>query len=154
MQALTEATGGFVGDSLTMAQFGQQHHAEQLIIAGVKFMGETAKILSPEKTVLMSTLEANCSLDLNCPADEFSTFCDANPERTVVAYANTSAAVKARADWMVTSRLPPIIEHLHEQGKKILWASDKHLEYICRTGAISYLILPVLSMKNLKPVLT
>ena len=128
VQALAEETDGFVGDSLAMAQFGQQHKAEKLIIAGVKFMGETAKILSPEKIVLMPTLAANCSLDLNCPADEFSAFCAANPERTVVAYSNTSAVVKARADWVVTSSIAlPIIEHLHQQGKKILWASDKHL---------------------------
>ncbi len=128
VQALAEQTGGFIGDSLAMAQFGQQHTAEKLIIAGVKFMGETAKILNPEKTVLMPTLAANCSLDLNCPADKFSAFCDQHPDRTVVVYSNTSAAVKARADWMVSSSIAlPIIEHLHEQGKKILWASDKHL---------------------------
>jgi quinolinate synthase len=65
-------------------------------VAGVRFMGETAKILSPGKRVLMPDLDATCSLDLGCPADEFSAFCDAHPDRTVVVYANTSAAVKAR----------------------------------------------------------
>jgi len=128
VQALAEASGGFVGDSLAMAQFGGKNAAQKLIIAGVKFMGETAKILSPEKTVMMPTLDATCSLDLNCPAEEFSTFCDAHPDRTVVVYSNTSAAVKACADWVVTSSIAlPIIEHLHEKGEKILWASDKHL---------------------------
>ncbi|MBU2068898.1 MAG: quinolinate synthase NadA, partial [Gammaproteobacteria bacterium] len=96
--------------------------------AGVKFMGETAKILTPEKTVLMPTLEATCSLDLGCPADEFSAFCDAHPDRVVVVYANTSAAVKARADWVVTSSIAlDVIEHLDSEGKKILWGPDKHL---------------------------
>ncbi|MFP3457835.1 quinolinate synthase NadA, partial [Psychrobacter sp. SIMBA_152] len=77
--------------------------AKTVLVAGVKFMGETAKILNPEKRILMPTLEATCSLDLGCPVDEFSAFCDQHPERTVVVYANTSAAVKARADWVVTS---------------------------------------------------
>lgn len=94
LQDLAEATGGYVSDSLDMAKFGHEHPAKTLIVAGVRFMGETAKILNPEKRVLMPDLEANCSLDLGCPADEFSAFCDAHPDRTVVVYANTSAAVK------------------------------------------------------------
>jgi len=101
-------------------------------------MGETAKILSPEKTVLMPTLEATCSLDLGCPVEAFSAFCDQHPDREVVVYANTSAAVKARADWVVTSSIAvELIEHLHKQGKKIIWAPDKHLgAYVQReTGA-------------------
>ncbi len=109
-----------------------------LVVAGVKFMGETAKILSPEKTVLMPTLEATCSLDLGCPVDEFSRFCDAHPDHTVVVYANTSAAVKARADWVVTSSCAvEIIEHLDSLGEKIIWAPDQHLgRYIQKkTGA-------------------
>lgn len=128
VQALAEATGGCVSDSLEMARFGKRHDAQTLIVAGVKFMGETAKILSPEKRVLMPTLEATCSLDIGCPADEFSAFCDQHPDRTVVVYANTSTAVKARADWVVTSSIAvDVIEHLHDQGQKILWAPDKHL---------------------------
>ena len=76
----------------------------------------------------MPDLDATCSLDLGCPADEFTAWCDAHPDRTVVVYANTSAAVKARADWMVTSSIGlDIVAHLHAQGKKILWAPDKHL---------------------------
>jgi len=138
LQDLAEETGGCVSDSLEMARFGRDHPATTLVVAGVKFMGETAKILSPEKRVLMPDLDATCSLDLGCPADEFSAFCDAHPDRTVVVYANTSAAVKARADWMVTSSIGlDIVAHLHAQGKKILWAPDKHLgNYIQKkTGA-------------------
>ena len=114
VQELAELSGGCVSDSLEMARFGRDHPAQTLMVAGVKFMGETSKILSPEKTVLMPTLEATCSLDLGCPVDEFTRFCDAHPDHTVVVYANTSAAVKARADWVVTSSCAvEIIEHLH-----------------------------------------
>ena len=138
LQDLAEETGGCVSDSLEMARFGRDHPAKTLVVAGVRFMGETAKILSPEKTILMPDLEATCSLDLGCPVDEFAAFCDQHPDRTVVVYANTSAAVKARADWMVTSSIGlDIVRHLHEQGKKILWAPDRHLgSYIQKeTGA-------------------
>ncbi len=138
IQELAEETGGCVSDSLEMARFGKNHPAKTLIVAGVKFMGETAKILTPEKRVLMPTLEATCSLDLGCPIEEFSTFCDAHPDRTVVVYANTSAAVKARADWVVTSSIAKdVVAHLDSLGEKILWAPDKHLgSYVQReTGA-------------------
>jgi len=128
LQDLAEQTGGIVSDSLDMANFGHRHPAKTIVVAGVRFMGETAKILNPEKRVLMPDLEAECSLDLGCPADEFAAFCDEHPDRTVVVYANTSAAVKARADWMVTSSIAlPVVRHLMEQGKKILWAPDRHL---------------------------
>lgn len=138
IQALAEETGGCVSDSLEMARFGKDHPAETLVVAGVRFMGETAKILSPEKKVLMPTLEATCSLDLGCPVDKFSAFCDAHPDYEVVVYANTSAAVKARADWVVTSSIAvELVEHLVAQGKNILWAPDQHLgSYIQKkTGA-------------------
>ncbi len=128
LQDLAEQTGGIVSDSLDMASFGHQHPAKTIVVAGVRFMGETAKILNPEKRVLMPDLEAECSLDLGCPTGEFDAFCDAHPDRTVVVYANTSAAVKARSDWMVTSSIAmPLVRHLKEQGKKILWAPDRHL---------------------------
>jgi quinolinate synthase len=98
------------------------------VVAGVRFMGETAKILSPEKRVLMPDLQATCSLDIGCPPEPFARWCDAHPDRTVVVYANTSAAVKARADWMVTSSCAvPIVAHLKERGQKVLWAPDRHL---------------------------
>ncbi|MDD5391722.1 MAG: quinolinate synthase NadA [Thiothrix sp.] len=138
LQELAEETGGYVSDSLDMAKFGNEHPATTLIVAGVRFMGETAKILNPEKRVLMPTLEAECSLDLECPADQFIPFCDENPDRTVVVYSNTSAEVKARADYVVTSSIAvELVTWLDEQGKKILWAPDKHLgNYIQRlTGA-------------------
>ncbi|GAC16131.1 quinolinate synthase NadA [Aliiglaciecola lipolytica] len=138
IQALTEETGGFISDSLEMARYGRDSEAQTLIVAGVKFMGETSKILSPQKTVLMPTLDATCSLDLGCPIDEFSAFCDAHPDHTVVVYANTSAAVKARADWVVTSSIAlEIVEHLDAMGEKILWGPDRHLgAYIAKqTGA-------------------
>ena len=138
IQDLAWDTGGFVADSLEMARFGKNHKAQTLVVAGVRFMGETAKILSPEKTVLMPDLEATCSLDLGCPAEDFAAFCDAHPDRTVVVYANTSAAVKARADVMVTSSCALAVVHdLHEKGQKILFAPDRHLgRYIQeQTGA-------------------
>ena len=134
IQRLAEESGGCVSDSLEMARFGARHDADTLVVAGVRFMGETAKILSPEKRVLMTTLEATCSSFKYA----FSAFCDQHPDRTVVVYANTSAAVKARADWVVTSSIAvDVIEHLQARGEKILWAPDKHLgDYIQRqTGA-------------------
>ena len=128
VQAIAEKSGGCVADSLEMARFGAKHSASTLVVAGVRFMGETAKILSPDKRILMPTLEATCSLDLGCPVDDFSAFCDQHPDREVVVYANTSAAVKARADWVVTSSIAvQVIEHLAEQDKTIIWAPDKHL---------------------------
>merc|ERR1712000_391377 len=117
IQALAEETGGCVADSLEMARFGRD---------------------AQEKTVLMPTLEATCSLDIGCPVKEFSEFCDQHPDHTVVVYANTSAAVKARADWVVTSSIAlEIVEHLDSQGKKIIWGPDRHLgSYIAKqTGA-------------------
>jgi quinolinate synthase len=128
IQALAEETGGVVADSLEMARFGSKHSADTLIVAGVKFMGETAKILTPHKKVLMPTLEATCSLDIGCPADQFNAFCDQHPDRTVVVYANTSAEVKARADWVVTSSIAvDVVEYLDSLGEKIIWAPDKFL---------------------------
>jgi len=138
IQDLAEETGGCVADSLEMARFGRDHPAQTLFVAGVRFMGETAKMLSPEKRIFMPDPDASCSLDLGCPVDEFTAFCDAHPDRTVVVYANTSAAVKARADWMVTSSIGlEIVAYLHAQGKKIIWGPDRHLGSYIRqqTGA-------------------
>jgi quinolinate synthase len=142
LQDLAEETGGFVGDSLEMARFGRDCDGDVLLVAGVKFMGESAKILSPEKTVLMPTTEATCSLDIACPIDRFSAFCDEHADRTVVVYANTSAAVKARADWVVTSSIAlDVVEHLQEKGEKVLWAPDKHLgSYIQKTTGADMLL--------------
>ena len=138
LQDLALQTGGMVADSLEMARFGRDHAAQTLVVAGVRFMGESAKILSPNKRVLMPDLDATCSLDLGCPPDQFAAFCDAHPDRKVAVYANTSAAVKARADWMVTSSCAlAIVNHLKDQGHKVLWAPDRHLgRYIQeQTGA-------------------
>jgi len=142
IQRLAEESGGCVADSLEMARFGNQHPATTVVVAGVRFMGETAKILNPEKRVLMPTLEATCSLDVGCPADEFQAFCDENSDRTVVVYANTSAAVKARADWVVTSSCAQaIVEDLDSRGEKILWAPDKHLgHYVQKTTGADMLL--------------
>ena len=138
LQELADETGGYVSDSLDMARFGSECPSSTLVVAGVRFMGETAKILNPEKRILVPDLAADCSLDIGCPPDDFAAFCDQHPDRTVVVYANTSAAVKARADWMVTSGIAiDVVRHLVERGEKILWAPDKHLgSYIQReTGA-------------------
>ncbi len=128
IQDLAEETGGLVSDSLEMARFGRDAAAATLIVSGVRFMGETAKILSPEKRVFMPTLQAECSLDIGCPPDEFAAFKAAHADRTVVVYANTSAQVKALSDWVVTSSCAlEIVAHLQDQGEKVLWAPDKHL---------------------------
>lgn len=138
LQDLAEETGGCVADSLEMARFGTEHPADTLVVAGVRFMGETSKILNNEKRVLMPDLRATCSLDEGCPAEMFSNFCDQHPDYTVVVYANTSARVKARSDWVVTSGIAlPIIRHLADRREKILWGPDRHLgQYVQRlTGA-------------------
>jgi quinolinate synthase len=142
LQKLAEETGGCVSDSLEMARFGHASKARTLVVAGVRFMGETAKILNPEKRVLMPDQRAECSLDLSCPADAFSAFCDAHPDREVVVYANTSAEVKARADWMVTSSIAvKVAAHLHAQGKKLIWAPDRFLgDYVQKTTGADMLL--------------
>lgn len=144
LQILADATGGCVSDSLEMARFGHAHAAGTVVVAGVRFMGETAKILNPEKRVLMPSLEAECSLDLSCRADVFKAFCDAHPDRTVVVYANTSAEVKARADWVVTSSIATrIVRYLHDKGEKIIWAPDRYLgDYIQKTTGADMLLWP------------
>ncbi|MEL0585232.1 MAG: quinolinate synthase NadA [Candidatus Thiodiazotropha sp. (ex. Lucinoma kazani)] len=144
LQALAEESGGCVADSLEMARFGAAQEAETLVVCGVRFMGETSKILNPEKRVIMPDLAATCSLDEGCPADLFSAFCDDHPDHTVVVYANTSAEVKARSDWVVTSGIAlPIVKHLAEQGKKILWGPDRHLgSYVARVTGAGMLMWP------------
>lgn len=142
LQMIADATGGTVSDSLEMARFGNRHPASTLVVAGVRFMGETAKILNPEKRVLMPTLQAECSLDLGCPPERFIPFCDAHPDRTVVVYANTCAEVKARADWVVTSSIAvDVVKYLHAQGKKILWGPDRYLgDYVQRISGADMLL--------------
>jgi quinolinate synthase len=128
IQKITEELNGCVSDSLQMAKAGSTSDSKTIVVSGVKFMGETAKILSPEKRIIMPTLEATCSLDLGCPADDFKKFCESYPDREIVVYANTSADVKALADWVVTSSIAlEVVDYLDAKGKKILWAPDKHL---------------------------
>ena len=128
IQRLAEDTGGFVGDSLEMARYGSMQKESILLVAGVKFMGETAKILNPDKKILMIDPEATCSLDTGCDFYEFKEFCDKNRDREVVVYANTSAKVKSISDWVVTSSIAvPLIEHLTSLDKKLIWAPDKYL---------------------------
>lgn len=142
IQRLAEETGGIVADSLEMARFGARTNAQTLMVAGVKFMGETAKILSPDKKVLMPTLEATCSLDISCQPAEFAKFIHEHPGREVVVYANTSAEIKALADWVVTSSIGvDVVKHLQAEGKKIIWAPDKYLgSYIQRETHADMLI--------------
>ncbi len=144
LQELAEMSGGIVSDSLDMAKFGAQSKQKNLIIAGVYFMGETAKILSPDKNVYVLDPKATCSLDLGCPLDEFNAFCDRYPDHTVVVYANTSAAIKARADWVVTSSIAlPVIKHLHKQGQSIVWGPDRHLgHYLQKETGASMVLWP------------
>ncbi|MDX9835631.1 MAG: quinolinate synthase, partial [Desulfobulbus sp.] len=144
LQDLADETGGCVADSLEMARFGTEQHAATLVIAGVRFMGETSKILNNEKRVLMPDLNATCSLDENCPADLFSAFCDRYPDHTVVVYANTSAEVKARSHWVVTSGIAlPIVRHLAERGEQILWGPDRHLgRYVQQLTGAEMLLWP------------
>ena len=125
-----------------MAKFGKDSDSNILVVSGVKFMGETAKILSPEKRVFMPTLEATCSLDLGCPVDDFKLFCEDHPDREIVVYANTSADVKAIADWVVTSSIAlDVIDFLDSEGKKIIWGPDKHLGSYIQTKTNADMVL-------------
>lgn len=117
----------FIADSLGMAQYGKTCKSEVLLVAGVLFMGETAKILSPEKTILVPDLDAGCSLADNCPAEEFREFCAKYPNHTVVTYVNCSAEVKALSDILCTSSNAVKIINSIPKDKKIIFAPDKHL---------------------------
>lgn len=121
----------FVGDSLALAQWAAKTSADIIVLCGVHFMGETAKILSPSKKVLIPDMSASCSLAESCPADEFEQFIKENPEHTVISYVNTTAAVKALTDIVVTStNVKQIVESLPEDVK-IIFGPDKNLgDYI------------------------
>lgn len=117
----------FVGDSLALAWEASKTDADVILLAGVLFMGETAKILSPKKTVLVPDLNAGCSLADSCPADAFEAFIKQHPNHTVVTYVNTTAQVKALSDIVVTStNAVPIINSLPE-GEKIIFGPDRNL---------------------------
>ena len=116
-----------VGDSLALAQYAAKTEADIIVLCGVHFMGETAKILSPQKKVLVPDIEAGCSLADSCPADEFESFVKAHPDHTVVSYVNTTAAVKALTDIVVTStNAKKIIDSLPVDAK-IIFAPDRNL---------------------------
>ena len=117
----------FVGDSLALAQWAAKTDADIIVLCGVHFMGETAKILCPDKRVLIPDENAGCSLADSCPADEFETFVKAHPDYTVVSYVNTSAAVKALTDVVVTSSNAKKIVEQFPQDEKIIFAPDKNL---------------------------
>lgn len=128
IQKLCEEVGGFIGDSLEMARKGRDCKEDLVIVAGVRFMGQTAKILSPAKIVLMPDLKAECSLDLCCSVEDLQKQKALHPNAAVVAYANTSAEVKALADWIVTSSTAVSLgKYLAAQGQEVLWVPDRHL---------------------------
>ena len=128
IQQLAQETGGFIGDSLEMAKKGAECSNKTLCIAGVRFMGETSKILSPEKKVLLPNLQSECTLDLHCNEEQLIKIKQKYPEALVVSYANTSARIKALSDYVVTSSIAvKVIKHLKSLNKKILWISDRNL---------------------------
>lgn len=133
-EGIIQEIADYVGDSLGLAQKGKQANNDIILLSGVYFMGETVKILNPEKKVLVPDSEAGCSLADNCPADEFAQFCSQHPDHTVVTYVNCSAEVKALSDILCTSsNAVRVIESIPE-SKPILFAPDKHLgKYLQRT---------------------
>ena len=117
----------FVGDSLALAQWAARTEADIIVMCGVHFMGETAKILCPNKKVLVPDLNAGCSLADSCPAGEFEEFVKAHPGHTVISYVNTTAAVKAVTDIVVTStNARQIVESLPKDAK-IIFGPDRNL---------------------------
>ena len=117
----------FVGDSLALAQWAAKTKADILVFCGVHFMGETAKIICPDKKVLVPDLAAGCSLADSCPADQFAQFVQAHPGHTVISYVNTTAAVKAVTDIVVTStNARQIVESLPED-EPIIFGPDRNL---------------------------
>lgn len=117
----------FVGDSLALAQWAAKTTADVLVLCGVHFMGETAKILCPDKKVLVPDLNAGCSLADSCPASKFEEFIKQHPDHTVISYVNTSAAVKALTDIVVTStNARQIVESL-PADEKIIFGPDRNL---------------------------
>ena len=117
----------YIGDSLALAQLAAKTDAPVIILCGVHFMGETAKILCPDKTVIVPDLSAGCSLADSCPADEFEQFVNAHPDHTVISYVNTSAAVKAVTDVVVTSSNAKEIVGSLPQDEKIIFGPDRNL---------------------------
>lgn len=117
----------FVGDSLALAQKAAATDAEIIVMCGVHFMGETNKILCPDKKVLVPDLNASCSLAESCPADEFKQFVEAHPDHTVISYVNTTAATKAVTDVVVTSSNARQIVESFPKDTPIIFGPDENL---------------------------
>jgi quinolinate synthase len=117
----------FIGDSLQLARIAAELQQKVIVLCGVHFMGETAKILCPEKTVIVPDINAGCSLADSCPADEFKKFIEAHPGHTVISYVNTSAAVKALTDVLVTSSNAKKIVDTFDKDEKIIFGPDRNL---------------------------
>lgn len=123
----------YVGDSLGLSQKAAETDADIIVFAGVYFMAETAKILSPEKTVLLPDLDAGCSLADSCPPDAFEAFIKAHPDHTVITYVNCSAAVKAMTDIVCTSSNALKIVASVPKDRPIIFAPDRNLgKYIIK----------------------
>ncbi len=117
----------FIGDSLELSRKAASTDADIIVFCGVHFMAETAKILSPEKTVLIPDIEAGCSLADECPEDEFKSFLHSNPDHFVISYINCTAAVKAQSDLICTSSNAVELVNKIPKNKKIIFAPDKNL---------------------------
>lgn len=117
----------FVGDSLALARIAETLDNDIIVMCGVHFMGETVKILCPDKKVLVPDLNAGCSLADSCPADEFRTFVESHPDHTVISYVNTSAAVKALTDIVVTSGNAMKVVSSLPADEKIIFGPDRNL---------------------------
>lgn len=117
----------YVGDSLALAQWAAKTEADIIVLCGVHFMGETAKVLCPDKKVLVPDLNAGCSLADSCPADRFAQFVKEHPNHTVISYVNTTAAVKAVTDVVVTSTNAKQIVESFPKDEKIIFGPDRNL---------------------------
>ena len=133
----------FVGDSLDLSRKAAATDAEVIAFCGVRFMAETAKILSPEKTVILPDMDAGCSLEDSCPPDQFKAFREAHPDHIALTYINCSAAVKALSDIIVTSSSADIILSQIPKEQKIIFGPDRHLGgYLSRRTGREMLLWP------------
>jgi len=133
----------FVGDSLDLSRRAAETEAEVIVFCGVRFMAEVAKILSPERIVLLPDAEAGCSLEESCPPEAFRAFCEKHPDHLVVSYINCSAEVKALSDIIVTSANAEAIIRQIPQDQPILFAPDRHLgAYLSRKTGRDLLLWP------------
>ena len=133
----------FVGDSLDLSRKAAATDAEVIAFCGVRFMAETAKILSPEKIVILPDMDAGCSLEDSCPPDQFKAFREAHPDHIALTYINCSAEVKALSDIIVTSSSADIILSQIPKEQKIIFGPDRHLGgYLSRRSGREMLLWP------------